>query len=175
MPVCKDCGVVVGVLDINEQGLCKNCASPEAKEEYLRQKELKKEAFEKQLELEKLEEERKLKLLKDPSLKFDMLITTETVIDLPIEKRFGLVFAQRVYGMNVVKDFFSEIRDFIEGRVGNLESAIENANKELVDELKRKAYLKSGNAIIGLKFDYGIQDKGFISVMAVGTVVKIKE
>ena len=109
--------------------------------------------------------------------KKDFFVTTETSIDLPIEKRIEVISAQRIYGINLIKDIFALIRDIVGGRVNSLETALNTAHDEIIIDLKEKAYQYGGNAIIGLKVEhtYNNADNGSIlSVYATGTVVKLK-
>ena len=109
--------------------------------------------------------------------KKDFFVTTETSIDLPIEKRIEVISAQRIYGINLIKDIFALIRDIVGGRVNSLETALNTAHDEIIIDLKEKAYQYGGNAIIGLKVEhtYNNSNNGSIlSVYATGTVVKLK-
>ena len=103
-----------------------------------------------------------------------IIITTETSIDIPIEERIEVIFSEHVYGLNIVKDFFSSIRDVVGGRVKSIEQPIRNTNQIIIKEMKEKAYNLGGDAVIGLKIDYSTYT-GMISIVAVGTVVKFKD
>ena len=154
MAMCKECGDVVSSADIID-GLCLTCMTPKAVEE-------RNEITKRNKELET-----------NKSVLNDILVTTETMIDLPIEKRINVVFSQHVYGMNIVKDFFTGIRDIVGGRVGNIEKSIEETNKNMLEDIKSQAYSMGGDAIIGLKVDYNTTNN-MLSVIAMGTVVKLK-
>ena len=121
------------------------------------------------VEKEEKEEKKSNKLIYD-----SIMITTENVIDIPIEKRIEVIFAEYVYGLNVIKDFFTGIRDFVGGRVNSIEKPIRDTNQKVIEEMKLKAVVLGGDAVIGLKIDYQTGG-GFISVLAVGTVVKFKK
>ena len=103
-----------------------------------------------------------------------IMITTETFIDIPIEERIEVIFSEYVYGLNIVKDFFSSIRDVVGGRVQSIEQPIRNTNQRIIKEMKEKAYNLGGDAVIGLKIDYSTYT-GMVSIVAVGTVVKLKK
>ena len=109
--------------------------------------------------------------------KKDFFVTTETSIDLPIEKRIEVISAQRIYGINLIKDIFALIRDIVGGRVNSLETALNTAHDEIIIDLKEKAYQYGGNAIIGLKVEHtynNANNGSILSVYATGTVVKLK-
>ena len=46
----------------------------------------------------------------------DIMLTTETHLDLPISRRIEIVTAECAYGMNVFKDLFAGIRNIVGGR-----------------------------------------------------------
>lgn len=107
----------------------------------------------------------------------NILITTENTIDFTIEKRIDIVSVQCIFGINIIKDLFSFVRDIVGGRIKSLETGLDEATETVIKELKEKAYSKGGNAVIGVKIEhtYNNANSGSIlSVMATGTVVKLK-
>ena len=107
----------------------------------------------------------------------NFFVTTETSIDLPIEMRIEVISAQRIYGINIIKDIFAFIRDIVGGRVNSLEEALNNAHDEIVIDLKEKASLCGGNAIIGLKIEHtynNANNGSILSVFGTGTVIRLK-
>ena len=166
MPMCKKCKDVFWVGELNTEGLCFKCTlSPEE------------EAKLKEAEEKGYEEALKIKIAKKEDEKIrlqNFFITTETVIDQLIEKRIEVIFAEYVYGLNVIKDFFASIRDFVGGRVASIEEPIRDTNQKILVEMKMKAIALGGDAVVGFKIDYQTGG-GFISVLAVGTVVKLKD
>ena len=99
--------------------------------------------------------------------KKDFFVTTETSIDLPIEKRIEVISAQRIYGINLIKDIFALIRDIVGGRVNSLETALNTAHDEIIIDLKEKAYQYGGNAIIGLKVEHTYNNANNGSILSV--------
>lgn len=156
MGMCKGCGIVFNTNDMID-GYCKDCSSVDVDE-------VKK--------VQSLTKEEKQKI------KDKIFITTESVIDLSIETRITLISSQRVYGLNIVKDIFGMIRDIVGGRVNSIESAINDATNEITQELKEKAFLVGGDAVIGLKIEHtynNANNGSILSVFATGTVVKLKK
>lgn len=107
-----------------------------------------------------------------------VLITTENILDLNIEERITVISAERIYGISIVEDLFSFVRNIAGGRVrvNSLEKALSDATEQIFDEFKQKAYSLEGNAVIGIKIEhtYNNANSGSIlSVFATGTVVKI--
>ena len=157
MGMCKGCGEVFSAIYMID-GLCPDCQNPEIAESKKKKAELKK------LSLEQKEQEIQ-----------NIIITTEHSVNMPIEKRLGIVTAQRVYGMNIVKDFFSAVRDVVGGRVKNVEKSIEDAKRELELEIRKKAYTMQGNAVIALKIEHTYAANNMVSLFATGTVVKLED
>lgn len=105
-----------------------------------------------------------------------IIITTENILDLNIENRITIISAQRIFGINIVKDLFSFVRDIVGGRVNSLEEALNDANEQIFNEFKQKAYKLGGNAVIGIKVEHtynNANNGSILSVFATGTVVKI--
>lgn len=172
MARCIKCNEVYSEFYLKD-GVCEDCisgnnvqAQKKFEWEQLKQKEIK-------TETEKKFAEEQLKQEKINSI----IITTETMIDLPIEKRITVISSQCIFGINIVKDLFSFVRDIVGGRVNSLEKALDDANKQILIELKQKTYDLDGNAVVGVKIEhtYNNANSGSIlSVMATGTVVKLK-
>lgn len=165
MPKCKGCGQVFGVFDLNDEGYCKICKTKESVQ-----------ARENQKVIDHAMEERRRNLYEQngqSSALDNIMITTETSIDIPIEERIEVIFSEYVFGLNIVKDFFASIRDVVGGRVKSIEQPIQDTNQKIIKEMKEKAYILGGDAVIGLKIDYSTYT-GIISIVAVGTVVKLK-
>ncbi|WP_323584695.1 YbjQ family protein [Aliarcobacter butzleri] len=157
--MCKECSEVFPS-DIMKDGYCPECLN----------KGLEKEELEK-IKALKLEE---LKNNKD--ILNNIFVTTETIISEPIEKRFGIVSSQCVYGLNILKDIFASIRNIVGGRVQSIEEALEKANNEIIEDLKIKAYLENANAVIGVKIEHtynNTNNGSILSVFATGTLVKL--
>lgn len=155
MGMCKECGEVLQS-NLMTNGFCPDC--------------LEKGNINK-LRTVKIEEIKNNKQILD-----SILITTETTINQPIEKRVGVISSQCVYGLNIVKDIFASIRNIVGGRIQSIEEALEKANIEIIEDLKTKAYMEDCNAVIGLKIEHtynNANNGSILSVFATGTIVKI--
>ena len=107
-----------------------------------------------------------------------IILTTENIIDSTIEMRITIISAQCIFGINILKDLFSFVRDIVGGRIKSLETGLDEATETVLNELKLKAYSLGGNAVVGVKIEhtYNNANSGSIlSVMATGKVVKIKK
>lgn len=156
MGMCKGCGEVFNANDMVD-GYCKDCAS---------------------IDIEKVNKLKNLTSEEKQKIKSKVFVTTESVIDLPIEARMMIVSAQRVYGLNIIKDIFGAIRDIVGGRVNSIETAINSATNEILQEFKEKAFSVGGDAVISLKIEHTYNNANggsILSVFATGTVVKLKK
>jgi len=158
--MCKKCGKVYSVIDMVD-GICKNCLTPEILEE----QEVKK------VKIEALQNN-KTNIFKS------IVVTTETTMDLPIARRIDLISSECVYGMNIIKDLFSFVRDIVGGRIISIEDALKEARVEIIADMKQQAYLMDGDAVIAVRIEhtYNNTNSGSIlSVFATGTVIKLQK
>lgn len=152
---CKNCQKIVNISEVKD-GYCKECFDPEIREEKIR-----------------IEKEKILKIEKIDSI----FLTTEVVVNLSIDKRIELISSECIYGINIVKDFFSGIRNVVGGNVKSLETSLKDAKNEVTTDLKQQAYNLGGDAVIGVKIEHTYNNAGggsIMSVFATGTVIKLK-
>lgn len=158
MGMCKNCGNVFNVTEMKD-GLCEKCSAPEIRE-----------AAQKIEEQDKYFEENKIQILQS------IIVTSETSME-NIEKRIDFTSAQCVYGLNIIKDFFTGIRNIVGGRIKSIEDPLSEAKGTIINELKEKAYLAGGNAVIGIKIEHTYNNAGsanMVSILGTGTIVKLK-
>jgi len=158
MGTCKGCQQVVSVIDMVD-GYCKKCLTDDI------------------LNLSKEKQKRLSQLQQNKNILDTIIITTETSVDLEIDYRMEVISAECIYGINIIKDFFSSIRDVIGGNIKSLEKSLKDAKNKVIDDLKKEAFLLGGDAVIAIKIEhtYNNADIGnIISVFATGTVVKLK-
>ena len=82
----------------------------------------------------------------------------------------GIVTAENVLGVNVVRDLFASFRDFFGGRSATLERALKDAREECLKELEERAHAHGADAVIGITVETQIAE--MVTVTAVGTMVK---
>ncbi len=169
MGMCKKCEKVFSVIDMTD-GVCKYCLNPNILEEEKTQSDTLEES--KRAEQDKIErfQENRYEILKS------IIITSETSMN-GIEHRIDFVSTQCVYGLNIIKDFFTGIRNIVGGRIKSIEEPLEEANIIVIEALKEKAYFAGGNAIIGVKIEHTYNNAGaanMVSIFGTGTIVKIK-
>ncbi len=108
-----------------------------------------------------------------------MLITTTSTIEgKSIKKYVGLVNGEAIIGANLVKDFFSPIRDVVGGgsQPGTYVQALREAKSIAIKEMIDQATRLGANAVIGVDLDYqtiGVNG-AMLMVSANGTAVIIE-
>lgn len=159
MGMCKGCKQVFSAIYMKD-GYCEDCMSNGLRNLYL------------------AENQRQEEIKSNPKLLDTIIITTENVVDFKIENRIAIVSSQCIFGINILKDMFTFVRDIVGGRVNSLENGLDEATKKVLDELREKAYNLGGDAVIAVKIEhtYNNANSGSIlSVFATGTVVTIKK
>ena len=93
----------------------------------------------------------------------------------------GTVHAEILYGANVMRDWFTSIRDIVGGRANSYEQVLAKARNEALDQLEVEAYKQEASAIVGLNMDFEIitagsgKNNGLILVTAYGTAVVFRK
>lgn len=102
-----------------------------------------------------------------------IITTTNTIEGRQITEYLGIVSAESVHGINVVRDIFTGIRDFFGGRSQTLERALKEARAQVTDEIRDRA--GSADAIVGLNFEISMPSGrgGMLVVFATGTAVRL--
>lgn len=80
--------------------------------------------------------------------------TTPSIEGKKITKYLGLVSGDTILGVNVFKDIFAGIRDFIGGRSGTYERELAKAKEIALGEMTAAATRLGANAVVGIDFDY---------------------
>ncbi len=103
-----------------------------------------------------------------------MLITTTSTIEgKQITQYIGLVNGEAIIGANLVKDFFSSIRDVVGGQTGAYVQALREAKSIALKEMVDQATRLGANTIIGVDLDYQTigANGAMLMVSANGTAV----
>ncbi|KMM82930.1 Uncharacterized conserved protein YbjQ, UPF0145 family [Pseudomonas taetrolens] len=102
-----------------------------------------------------------------------IITTTHSIEGRQITEYLGVVSAESVHGINVVRDFFTGVRDFFGGRSQTLERALKEARTEVTDEIRARA--GNADAIVGLDFEISMPSGrgGMLVVFATGTAVRL--
>lgn len=102
-----------------------------------------------------------------------IISTTPSIEGKSIIDYKGVVFGEVIVGVNVVKDLFANIRNFVGGRSRSYEDELIKARSKAIEEMKEQAKELGANAVIGVYIDYQVlgADNGMMMVVASGTAV----
>ncbi|MDC3247539.1 YbjQ family protein [Gammaproteobacteria bacterium] len=106
------------------------------------------------------------------------LTTTMTFANHEVEEELDVITAECVFGMNIFRDFFSELTDFFGGRSKASQKVLRDARKTCLEELRIEAAEIGADGVVGIDLDYSeISGKGksMLFLVASGTAVKFKK
>lgn len=106
-----------------------------------------------------------------------ILSTTDVLQDQTVDTYLGIVTAEVVYGSNALRDFFAGIRDIIGGRTGAYERVFERGQRDVLEELERRAQRLGADAVIGINVTtntINLDETGVLMLITgTGTAVKL--
>lgn len=104
-----------------------------------------------------------------------ILTTTPTVEGKHITNYHGVVFWEVISWVNLVKDFFANIRDMVWGRSWTYEQELIAARNDALRELAQRAMQMWANAVDGIDIDYNTLGKNnsMLMITASGTAVTV--
>lgn len=106
------------------------------------------------------------------------LTTGFSLANREIIEEVDVITAECAYGMNIFKDFFASIRDFVGGRSQATEDVLRDAKDTVKEELRQEALRVGADAVIGIDFDYhelsGGGKNGMLLLVASGTAVRTR-
>ena len=106
-----------------------------------------------------------------------VLLTTETIPELVISERKGIVTSAHAFNVNVFKDRFAGVRRIMGRRSGAGQKTMRETRKVVLDELKKEAHAVGANAVVGVDLDYvELSSAGsMVLLVASGTAVVIED
>lgn len=109
------------------------------------------------------------------STKNMIITTTHTIEGRRISRYLGIVTGETILGVNVIKDLFGTVRDFVGGRSATYERELQNARETALKELESRAAQLGAQAIVGVDLDYEVlgSNNGMLMVSATGTAVML--
>lgn len=105
-----------------------------------------------------------------------LLLTTNVVDGIPVERYYGLVMANQVAGTGFFTDMMASFSDLFGGNSGAYRESMNNLCKDVMERLKQKAEEMGANAIIGVSIDYDSISAKSMSMFMIsiqGTAVKL--
>ena len=109
----------------------------------------------------------------------DIILTTSMfVAGREIEHELDVITYECAYGMNIFRDLFASVRDFVGGRSKAVEKVLRDARTVSMRGLREEALNAGADAVIAIDLDYselsGGGKSGMLVVIASGTAVKLK-
>lgn len=108
----------------------------------------------------------------------NVIVTTESSMpEYRVVERLEVITAECVFGMNLFKDFFAGITDFLGGRSKSSQKVLRDARRMALTELRREALIAGANAVIGVDLDYSEisgDGKSMLFVVVSGTAVTVE-
>ncbi len=109
-----------------------------------------------------------------------VLLTTEAVPPFQVIERIDVITAECVFGMNIVRDLFADVRNVFGGRSKAMQKVFRDARKAALTELREEALEIGANAVVGVAIHYHQMGAGggsfqMLMVAASGTAVVFAE
>ena len=125
--------------------------------------------------LENQEEEVQKNVERDINVEKVILTTAYVVSNREIDYEIEVITSECVYGMNLFRDAFAEVRNIFGGRSKATQKVLNDLRETCLYELKALAYEKGADAVIAIDLDYSEFSGGMLFLVASGTAVKLKE
>lgn len=105
-----------------------------------------------------------------------ILSTTSSLEGRKIAAYKGIVCGEVVFGAHLGKDILASITNLVGGRSESYESTLRETRDEAIREMIGEAEKLRANAIVGVKFDYGVvgQQGSMMMVACSGTAVVLE-
>ena len=91
-----------------------------------------------------------------------IVTTTPTIEGYEIVEYLGIIAGEAVSGINMFKDLGAGIRNVFGGRSAGYEEEMQNARREVLDELADRAEQLGANAVVGTSLGYETFEGGFL-------------
>ena len=106
-----------------------------------------------------------------------LLTTAERVDGFRVTRTLDIISAECAFGMNVLRDLFANVTDLAGGRSKSTQTALRQARKTCLAELRREAASIDADAVIAVDLDYSEfsgQGKSMLFLVATGTAVQLE-
>jgi uncharacterized protein YbjQ (UPF0145 family) len=111
-------------------------------------------------------------------LEQNVILTTAPALEgFRVTRTIEIISAECAFGMNVLKDVFSGMRDFFGGRSNATQNILRDSRRTCLAELRKEAVGVGANAVIAVDLDYSEFSgggKSMLFLVASGTAVKVE-
>jgi uncharacterized protein YbjQ (UPF0145 family) len=105
-----------------------------------------------------------------------ILSTSPEVIGYTLVAHKGIVTAEAVIGINLLKDVLVNLRDIFGGRSATAQNVLKDLRNFALKELKKEAALLGANAVISVDLDYSeLSNNDMLFLVASGTAVIVEK
>ncbi|MGH7467225.1 MAG: YbjQ family protein [Longimicrobiales bacterium] len=119
------------------------------------------------------EDARKSKLARASAI---VLTTADRLEGFRVTETLEVISAECAFGLDLFGDFFASLTDLFGGRSATTQTALRDARKKCLAELRAEAALIDADAVIAVDLDYSEfsgAGKSMLFMVASGTAVKI--
>ena len=103
-----------------------------------------------------------------------IITTTDSVEGREVVEYLGVVSGETVYGANIFRDFFANIRDIVGGRAGGYEKVLKDGKNMAIQDMIAEAQAMGADAVVAVDIDYENISQSMLMVSANGTAVKLR-
>lgn len=103
-----------------------------------------------------------------------IVTTTHSVPNRQIDQVLGVVAGEAVFGANVFRDIFANIRDIVGGRSGGYQKVFAAGREHAMQDMIEEAEALGADAVVGVDLDYETVGSSMLMVSANGTAVKLR-
>lgn len=103
-----------------------------------------------------------------------IITTTQQIEGKAIKEYLGVVAADAVTGLSLVKDLVATASGAVGGRSGAHEKALQQAREGVLFDLKKAASTLGANAVVGVNLHYCATGNSLLVVSAFATAVVVE-
>ena len=102
-----------------------------------------------------------------------LVVTTDDVPGMKIERVFGVVRGNTVRARNVGHDFLAGLRNIAGGEVRSYTTLLAQSREQALDRLRAEAASLGANCVVATRFTTSAIMQGSAEILAYGTAVRI--
>lgn len=100
-----------------------------------------------------------------------ILVNTDTIAGMKIEKSFGIVKGSTVHSKHIGKDIMAGLKTLVGGEIEEYTQMLNEARKVAVSRMVKEAEALGANAIVNIRFASSSVMQSAAEIMAYGTAV----
>lgn len=105
------------------------------------------------------------------------ITTTHRIPGREVVKVLDVVSAECVFGVNMLKELFSGVTDFLGGRSATIQSTLRDAKRAAIAQMKEEALALGADGLVGVSLTFtelAGGGKTMLMVVAIGTAVTLE-